>query len=150
MAAMYKQQLGEIIRRRRLELHLTQNQVADLAGVGQSLTVSRWERGISAPSDLDAVATALQTTAGEMLAEIRDLEGKQRRELHPKGASQLDRIERMLGEVKETQERLEAMFTRATEDESGHPVKFPEGLPDLDLEDPAKGDRDKRASGSGP
>ena len=36
--------------------------------IARLLKMSRWERGERAPNDLEAVAVALETTAGEMLA----------------------------------------------------------------------------------
>jgi transcriptional regulator with XRE-family HTH domain len=58
-------------RRRREELGLTQERVAELCGVGQDV-VSRWESGQREPRDLASVrryAAALQVEVGELVAE---------------------------------------------------------------------------------
>lgn len=97
VAALYKQQLGQIIRQRREESGLTQSQLALRAHVGESTTVSRWERGLNAPTDLEAVAAALDTTPGEMLSELSP---HARREHEPVSREdQLDRIEQRLESI---------------------------------------------------
>lgn len=99
VAALYKQQLGEVIRGRREALGLTQKELADRANVEEPQTVSRWERGLNAPTDLESVARALETTADEMLRQLRPLNQKERQRLVPEGGSQLDRIEALLQEI---------------------------------------------------
>lgn len=99
--ALYKQQLGDVIRQMREDLGLTQKQLAERAHVQESQTVSRWERGERAPQDLEAVAVALGTTAAEML-----------KRLEPTGATragitQLDRIETQLAELANAVMRIE-------------------------------------------
>lgn len=93
VAALYKEQIGAAIKRRRKELDLTQKQLADLAHVEEGQTVSRWERGVNSPTDLEAVAGALQTTVHELLAGLDPIPQAQRRRMEPHGLSQLDRIE---------------------------------------------------------
>lgn len=101
MAAAYKEELGRQIKRRREELGLTQRELAELAHVKEATTVSRWERGERGPTDLEAVASALQTTASEMLSELSPLHQKDRAPLDRTGGTQLDRIEGMLRELLE-------------------------------------------------
>lgn len=101
VAALYKQQLGNIISARREELGLTQRELADRANVEESQTVSRWERGLNQPTDLDAVATALEWTLPELLGQLRPAHQKERRRLDPDGPTQLDRIEALLSEIAE-------------------------------------------------
>lgn len=96
MAAVYKEQLGEEIRRRRKALGLTQRALADKAHVKETTTVSRWERGEREPTDLEAVAKALDTTASEMLSGLHPLHQKDRLRLDPAAPTQLDRLEAML------------------------------------------------------
>ncbi len=96
MAAVYKEQLGELIKEKREALGLTQRALADKAHVKESTTVSRWERGEREPTDLEAVAQALGTTASAMLSELSPLHQKDRIRLDPAAPSQLDRIEAML------------------------------------------------------
>jgi transcriptional regulator with XRE-family HTH domain len=103
MAAVYKEELGRQIKRRREELGLTQRELADLAHVKEATTVSRWERGERGPTDLEAVASALQTSASQMLSELSPLNQRERRELDRSGPTQLDRIEATL-------ERMERML----------------------------------------
>jgi transcriptional regulator with XRE-family HTH domain len=99
VAALYKQQLGEVIKARRKELGLTQKNVADRANIEEPQTVSRWERGLNSPTDLDAVARALEWTVDEMLRQLTPLGQKARRGLDPHGPTQLDRIEERLAEI---------------------------------------------------
>lgn len=99
VAALYKQQLGEVIRARRKELGLSQKDLADRANVEEPQTVSRWERGINGPTDLDAVARALEWTADEMLRRLTPIGQKERREIFPAGPTQLDRIEAKLNDL---------------------------------------------------
>jgi len=99
VAALYRQQLGEVIKARREDLGLTQKDLADRANVEEPQTVSRWERGINAPTDLEAVARALEWEVDEMLRRLTPLGQKERRQLSPHGPSQLDRIEQMLDKV---------------------------------------------------
>lgn len=99
VAALYKEQLGDQIKRRREELDLTQAELATLAHVKESTTVSRWERGERSPNDLEAVARALQTTASEMLRELGAVPQANRRKMLPGGATQLDRLEGKVDEL---------------------------------------------------
>lgn len=96
VAALYKKQLGDVIRERREALGLTQKDLAERSSVEEPQTVSRWERGLNAPTDLEAVARALETTADELLRQLRPVNQKERRRLEPYGPTQLDRIERKL------------------------------------------------------
>lgn len=96
VAALYREQLGEVIRQRREALGLTQKDLAQRASIEESQTVSRWERGLNQPTDLDAVARALETTPDEMLRDLRPVSQKERRRLDPHGPTQLDRVERKL------------------------------------------------------
>lgn len=97
VAALYKEELGRQIKRRREDLGLTQTDLAELIPVKESQTISRWERGERAPNDLEALARALQTTAAEMLAELSPVRQTDRRRMMP--GSQLDRIEAKLDEL---------------------------------------------------
>ncbi len=90
VAVLYKEQLGRAIKRRREALGLTQRQLADLVNVEEAQTVSRWERGLNSPTDLEAVAAGLQTTASVILKEL-DPAGP--RHGRPGAESQLDRLE---------------------------------------------------------
>lgn len=100
VAALYKQQLGELIRERREVLGLTQKELADRANVEEPQTVSRWERGLNSPTDLEAVARALDTTAADLLSHLRPVTHKERRRLVPGDVpTQLDRIEAKLDEL---------------------------------------------------
>jgi transcriptional regulator with XRE-family HTH domain len=98
VAALYKQQLGEVIKDRREALGLTQKDLADRANVEEPQTVSRWERGLNSPTDLDSVAKALETTVDELLRHLKPINQKERRRLLPGSgeATQLDRIEAKL------------------------------------------------------
>lgn len=107
VAALYKEELGKQIKRRREALGLTQSDLATKAHVKESQTVSRWERGQRGPNDLEAVAKALETTASEMLAELGALKQTDRKRLHPAGASQLDRIEAKLDHLGDLLAELE-------------------------------------------
>lgn len=107
MAALYKEQLGEQIKRRRKALGLTQSELADKAHVKESQTVSRWERGERAPNDLENVARALETTAAEMLAELAPVNQSDRKKLQPGGPTQLDRIEAQIGHLADLLNELE-------------------------------------------
>ena len=97
VAALYKEQLGLIIKRRREDLDLTQKQLAEKAGVEESQTVSRWERGMNAPIDLEAVAAGLKTTAAEMLAELSPVTKQRKRSSLP--AEPLSRVEAKLDAI---------------------------------------------------
>lgn len=99
VAALYKKQLGDVIRERREALGMTQKQLADAANVEEPQTVSRWERGLNAPTDLEAVARALETTADELLRQLKPAHQKERRPLDPFGPTQLDRVERKLDQI---------------------------------------------------
>lgn len=70
MSSRYKVELGAAIKRRRVELGLTQKDLADLTHYKEGQTVSRWERGQNLPGDLEIVASALQWTLPEMMAGI--------------------------------------------------------------------------------
>lgn len=123
MAAVYKEQLGELIKEKREKLGLTQRDLADKAHVKEATTVSRWERGERAPTDLESVARALETTASEMLAQLSPLHQKDRRRLDPAAPSQIDRIEAMLevlvnrlsGPAETVQQEMQAALQQARE-----------------------------------
>lgn len=99
MAALYKEDLGKEIKRRRKALGLTQADLAEKIPVKESQTVSRWERGERGPNDLEAVARALETTASEMLSQLAPIHQKDRKRLEPGGGTQLDRMERKLDRI---------------------------------------------------
>jgi transcriptional regulator with XRE-family HTH domain len=119
MVLRYREQLGAAMRRRRVELGLSQKDVAEAAHVKEPQTVSRWERGMNMPSDLEAVAVALRWTIPEMMAGIQPPARVARKlDLTPgddeqPAESQLDRIEAKLdgltrlltGEADATSER---------------------------------------------
>lgn len=106
VAALYKEQLGALIRERRLALDLTQRGLADKIGIQEPQTVSRWERGENAPIDLEAVARALDTTAGEMLGQLSPAAIHDKRLAQDAEQSQLDRIEQSLADVLAALRRL--------------------------------------------
>jgi transcriptional regulator with XRE-family HTH domain len=144
VAALYKEQLGQIIRSRRKALDLTQRQLADRINVEEAQTVSRWERGENAPTDLEAVAKGLETTAGEMLAQLSPEAQRDRRRREDEAATQLDRIEASLAEVLAGLRRLEAAQLPAPSDEL---VRQPsEQSP---MSDTARRGVNSRAGGSG-
>jgi transcriptional regulator with XRE-family HTH domain len=70
MVERYKVELGQAIQRRRVELGMTQGELAKLTHYKDGKTVSRWETGANMPSNLDAVAAALEWTLPEMVAGI--------------------------------------------------------------------------------
>lgn len=119
VATLYKQQLGAVIRRRREALGLTQRQLADRVSISEAQTVSRWERGERAPTDLDAVARGLETSTEELLAELEPLGQRQRRTMDTSELTQLDRVEhkldRVLAALDEQAEEREALASAATE-----------------------------------
>lgn len=92
MAALYREQVGEQIARRRRELDLSQAELANRIGV-RPQTVSRWERGenLGHQRNLERVCEALETTIPELLAHI---EGNGNR-----AETQLDRIEHRLEQI---------------------------------------------------
>lgn len=59
---------GQVIRKRRIELKLSQKQLADLVGV-QPTTISRWETGSGYPDQgtISKVATELGITVNDLL-----------------------------------------------------------------------------------
>ena len=104
MVLRYREQLGAAMRRRRIELNLKQKDVAAAAHVKEPQTVSRWERGMNTPSDLEAVAAALQWTVGEMMAGIQPPTGVARKlDITPNDEAplreQLARMEAKLEEI---------------------------------------------------
>lgn len=105
MALRYKQQLGAAIRARRLELGMSQKDLAAATHVKEPQTISRWERGETVPSDLDAVARALKTTISELHAGIRPPKRVAHKlDIAPvPEAAQLQRIEDMLSQLVEEQ-----------------------------------------------
>lgn len=109
VAVLHKEELGARIRRRRKELGYTQKKLAELAHYKEGQTVSRWERGVSEPEDLPAVAAALQWTVSEMLDGI-EMTQEQRQRLDPEGATQLDRMEHELRHVETKLDALLAHF----------------------------------------
>lgn len=85
VAVQYREQVGEALRARRTELGLTQPQVADRVEdylrehdkredgkPFDAQNISRWERGknLATTDNLEAVAHALETTPGELLARV--------------------------------------------------------------------------------
>ena len=64
---MEEKQIGQFIRDRRLELGLTQQQLADKLGITDK-AVSKWERGISYPD-----ITLLRTLADELAVSVTEL-----------------------------------------------------------------------------
>ncbi len=67
MAAEHLRRLAGRIKERRLELELSQDELARrIGGKTTGTYVSRWERGANEPSDLDAVADALETTVADL------------------------------------------------------------------------------------
>jgi transcriptional regulator with XRE-family HTH domain len=125
MAVLYREQVGQAIRRRRLALGLTQDDLADRIGV-KGQTVSRWERGanLGTEENLESVAQALETTLTALMAEIKaPADGSPR----TGRISQLDRIEAKLDEL------LEASRSREVLDAV---EKIARGLADSELEPP--------------
>lgn len=104
MAVRYKEQLGAAIRERREGLGITQKELAEAACVKEPQTVSRWERGETAPSDLEAVAAALQCSIAELMAGIEPPSRRAARKLNLVVAdspeTQLDQIQAAVEEIK--------------------------------------------------
>jgi transcriptional regulator with XRE-family HTH domain len=112
MAEQYKAQVGARIALRRQELGLTQKDLAERTHYKEAQTVSRWERGETLPSNLDAIADALDWTLDELVAGVEAPNAKVARQLGIKipidgrgstpdlvaqlSATQLDRIEESL------------------------------------------------------
>lgn len=69
MVERYKAEIGHAIARRRLALGLTQHQLAEAAHY-KPQTVSRWERGLNLPSNMDPIVAALQTTLEDLVAGV--------------------------------------------------------------------------------
>lgn len=69
-------QLGEVIRRHRDSLGMSQANLAEKIGVGRT-TITMMERGAQAifVHQLIDIATALKSTAGDLLAEVEPVEG---------------------------------------------------------------------------
>lgn len=70
---MEEMQIGAFIRDRRLQLEMTQQQLADKLGVTDK-AVSKWERSVSCPdiTILRALADALEVSVSELLAGQRE------------------------------------------------------------------------------
>lgn len=68
----YAKTLGGVIKKHRMECHMTQEFVAETLGVSRQ-AVSKWENGSSDPSttNLIALASLFDITPEEMLKEIR-------------------------------------------------------------------------------
>lgn len=113
VAEHYKLEVGQAIRKRRLELGLTQKELADLTHYKEPQSVSRWERGENLPGDLTIIATALKLTLAELVANIEPPDRRTARKFgratKPE-PSQLDRIEEMVSAI---DERLRVMQARA-------------------------------------
>lgn len=127
MSTRYKAELGAAIKKRRLELGLTQKALAELTHHQESQTVSRWERGENLPSDLEVVATALRWTLPEMMAGIVPPDRRAARRLgiadppegtpDPFGDSQLDRIEAKVDHLSQAVDQLGQKQSLLTETE---------------------------------
>lgn len=111
MAVEHVKRTGRGIAARRVELDLTQHQLAERLPEtsidGQR--ISKWERGVNQPTadNLEALARALDTTVAELVAGPPKERGATP---NGPGPSQLDRIERKLDGLAE---RLDAL-SRAT------------------------------------
>lgn len=70
MAERYKVELGQAIKRRRESKGWTQGDLAKATHYKDGQAVSRWERGANMPSNLDAVAEALDCTLAELVEGI--------------------------------------------------------------------------------
>lgn len=81
MVEHYKVELGAAIKRRREELGMTQGELAAATHYKEAQTVSRWERGLNAPGDLEVVARALNWTLPELVAGIQPPNGRAARYL---------------------------------------------------------------------
>lgn len=99
--ALHKVELGKIIARRRKDVGLTQAALARLVPVETAQTVSRWERGLNEPTNLPALAEALQTTPEAMIAELSRVAKITQRDRRQLGMteSQMDRIEHKLDQL---------------------------------------------------
>lgn len=86
--------IGKIIKRRRLALDLTQEQLATLAEVATS-NVSRLERGRQnyTPDMLGVIAKALGTTASELLNESENDEARPRDPISARSAMEAEERE---------------------------------------------------------
>jgi len=81
MAEQYKIDLGRAIRARRKALGMTQKDLATATHYKEAQTVSRWERGETAPVDLGPVAEALRSTVADLTEGIIPPDGKAARYL---------------------------------------------------------------------
>ena len=93
--------VGKRLRTARRAAGLTQKQLADRLGV-ESITVSRWERGVTSPSlpRLRRIAEITQTTVGELVntasASVHELEIAALREELAETRELVDRVARAL------------------------------------------------------
>ena len=95
-------QLGERIKARREELHMSQRELADqIPGKADSSQLSKWERGVNRPSDntLEHIAAVLGCTMADLLT--GDLKTAPASPLGGMAA-----IETRLGEMDEKLDRL--------------------------------------------
>jgi len=111
--ADFRRQLGQAIRRRRIELGMSQHELAELAKVNGGQTVSRWERGLNAPQDYQAVADALRMPLSELMSDLEIPSPKLARRLNlglegPYESDRLARIESRLEHVAELVESIAA------------------------------------------
>lgn len=106
MAAQRAARFGARMRERRKELELSQSEVAEripVASVNKDY-ISRWERGAVEASDayLESIASALETTVGDLMAgplDERPEKGSTPDLLGAGEETQLDRIEATLQEL---------------------------------------------------
>ena len=116
VAALYREQLGDAIRERRRELGLTQKELAKRVNIEEAQTISRWERGENAPTDLEAVARGLETNVSDLLSQLQTVPQRDRRRLEPDGATQLDRIEFAVASVQRQLNELLERLPASTEE----------------------------------
>ena len=103
MVSTNEETFGAIVRKRRTDLNLSQNALAEMLGVSQP-SVARWEADQAFPKtpELGPLATALQVSLEVLLAPLENRiteAAPTTRERLDEIVDRLDRIERMLGQL---------------------------------------------------
>lgn len=112
-------ELYENIRKRRIELSLTQEDLAKKIGYRSISTIAKIERGINdiPQSKIKAFADALNTTPGELMGEVESapapLTLTQQEEAHIKKYRQLSDVRRYV-----VDEVLDAQYQKQMDDDS--------------------------------
>lgn len=98
MSALYRQQVGQKIKKRREQLGLKQHELAEMVGV-QVREIPRWENGhsLGRAENLEKVAGALDLTIQELMGNIK---------AENKRATTKEQISKMSAEIKELNQRI--------------------------------------------